>query len=60
MRQLFSTKVRIILVAAVLISAILAVLASLSSQTVPGMVVQTLLSPFKSIGNALTDTAEQY
>ena len=60
MRKLFSTKVRIILVAAILLSAVLAILASLSSQTIPGMVVQTILSPFKAIGNTLTDTAEQY
>ena len=60
MRQLFSTKVRIIIVVAILMSAILAVLAGLSNQTVPGMLVQTFLSPFRSIGNTLTNTAEQY
>ena len=60
MRQLFSTKVRIIIVVAILLSAILAVLAGLSNQTIPGMIVQGFLSPFRSIGNALTNTAEQY
>ena len=60
MRQLFSTKVRIIIVVAILISAIMAVLAGLSSQTLPGMAVQGILSPFRSIGNSLTNTAEQY
>ena len=60
MRQLFSTKVRIIIVVAILLSAILAVLAGLSSQTVPGTIVQGILSPFRSIGNSLTKTAEQY
>ena len=60
MRQLFSTKVRIIIVVAILISAILAVLAGLSNQTVPGTIVQSFLNPFRSIGNSLTKTAEQY
>jgi len=60
MRQLFSTKVRIIIVVAILMSAVFAVLAGLSNQTVPGAIVQTLLSPFRSIGNTLTNTAEQY
>ena len=60
MRQLFSTKVRIIIVVAILISAIMAVLAGLSSQTLPGMAVQGILTPFRSIGNSLTNTAEQY
>ena len=60
MRQLFSTKVRIIIVVAILLSAIMAVLAGLSSQTLPGMAVQGLLSPFRAIGNSLTNAAEQY
>ena len=51
MRQLFSTKVRIIIVVAIMLSAILAVMAGLSNQTVPGTIVQGLLSPFRSIGN---------
>ena len=60
MRQLFSTKVRIIIVVAILFSAIFAVLAGLSNQTVPGMLTQGFLSPFRSIANSLTKTAEQY
>ena len=60
MRHLFSTKVRIIIVVAILFSAIFAVLAGLSNQTVPGMLTQGFLSPFRSIANSLTKTAEQY
>ena len=60
MRHLFSTKLRIILVVAVLLSAILAVLAGISNQSIPGMIVQGLLAPFRAAGNALTQTAEQY
>ena len=60
MRQLFSTKLRIILVLAVLITAGLAVLASVTNQTFGDVLVQGLMSPFKAVGNALTSTAEQY
>ena len=60
MRQLFSTKVRIILVVAVLLTAILAVLASVGNQTIPGVVVQGLMTPVRMVGNALTSTAELY
>ena len=60
MRKLFSTKLRIIIVLAVLITAALAVAVSVSSQTPPGTAVQTLLAPLKSAFNALTKQAEQY
>ena len=60
MRQLFSTKLRIILVLAVLITAGLAVLASVTNQTFGDVLVQGLMSPFKAVGNALTSTAEKY
>ena len=60
MRHLFSTKVRIILVLAVLLAAALAVVAGVSEQSLPEVVVQGLLTPFKAAGNALTQTAEKY
>ena len=60
MRNLFSTKLRIIIVLAVLITAALAVAAGVSNQTLPGTVVQTVLTPFKAAFNALTKQAEQY
>ena len=60
MRNLFSTKLRVIVVAAILITAALAVAAGVSSQTAPGTFVQTLLTPLKSGFNALTKQAEQY
>ena len=60
MRHLFSTKVRIILVVAVLIAAALAILAGLGNQTAPGTAVQILMTPIRAIGNSLTRTAEQY
>ena len=60
MRNLFSTKLRIIIVLAVLITAALAVAASVTTQPLPGTVVQTVLTPFKAAFNALTKQAEQY
>ena len=60
MRHLFSTKVRIILVLAVLLAAGLAVIAGVSEQSLPEVIVQGVMAPFKAAGTALTDTAEKY
>lgn len=60
MRHLFSTKVRIILVVAVLLAAALAILAGLGEQTLPGTAAQMFMAPIRSIGTTLTRTAEQY
>ena len=60
MRNLFSTKVRIILVIVGLITAGCVIFASLGTQILPGTLVQTVLAPIKAIGNSLTRTAEQY
>ena len=60
MRKLFSAKVYIILVVAVLLTAGLAILSSTGTESLPGTIVQVLMSPIRAVGNALTDTAEQY
>ena len=60
MRKLLSSKLIIIIVVAVLITAALAIAAGVSSQTAPGTFVQTLLNPLKAGFNALTKQAEQY
>ena len=60
MRHLFSTKLRIILVVAVLLSAALAVVAGITNQTLPGEIVQGILAPFRGALNSLTGLAEQY
>ena len=60
MRKLFSTKVRIILVVALLLTAGLAIMSSTGTHSLPGTIVQTLMSPIRAVGNALTDTAEKY
>ena len=60
MRHLFSTKVRVILVLAVLIAAGLAVVAGVTNQSLPNMVVQGVLAPFRSAGTSLMETVEKY
>ena len=58
MRHLFSMKVRILLAAAVLVTAALAVVSNISGQSVPHILVQGVLAPFRYAGNALTGQAE--
>ena len=60
MRNLFSTKIKVILVVVVLLAAALTVLSNVTGQTIPDMVVQAALAPFRAAGNALTKQAEQY
>ena len=58
MRHLFSMKVRILLAAAVLVTAALAVVSNISGQSIPHILVQSVLAPFRYAGNALTGQAE--
>ena len=60
MRNLFSTKIKVILVVVVLLAAALTVLSNVTGQTIPDMVTQAALAPFRAAGNALTKQAEQY
>ena len=60
MRNLFSTRIKVIVVVAVLLAAALTVLSNVTGQTIPDMVVQAALAPFRAAGNALTKQAEQY
>ena len=59
MRHFFSAKVRIILIAAVLLTAGLAILSNVAGNTLPDDAVQGTLSPLRYAANALTDQAEQ-
>lgn len=59
MRHFFSTKVRIILIAAVLLTAGLAILSSVTGSSLPDTMVQGVLAPVRFAANALTDQAEQ-
>ena len=58
MRHLFTTKVRILLIAAVLLTAGLAVASGVTGMSVPRLVVQGVLAPFRYTGNLLTNQAE--
>ena len=60
MKQLFNTKLRIILVIAVLVTAGLSVLAGLTNQSLPDMVIQGLITPFRSAATSFTNTVERY
>ena len=55
-----STRVRIVIIAAILLAAGLAVLANTTNQSLPEVAIQTLMAPLKAAANALTDQAEQY
>ena len=58
MRHLFTNKIRALLVVAVLLTAGLAALSSISGQSIPGLLVQGILAPFRFAGNALTTQAQ--
>ncbi|MBQ7416190.1 MAG: rod shape-determining protein MreC [Oscillospiraceae bacterium] len=59
MRHFFSTRIRVVLILALLLTGILAVVSGLTGQNIPGMIVQTVLTPLRSGANALTNQAEQ-
>lgn len=60
MKHFFSTKVRVALLVAVLLSAGIAVLSSLTGMTVGDMFVKGILTPLRSGASQLTDQAEQF
>lgn len=59
MRYLFTKKVKIVLIVALLLAAGLAVASSLLGTTVGDLVVQAVLTPLRAGASALTDQAEQ-
>ena len=59
MKHLFSTRVKVLLIAAVLLTAGLAILSGATNQSIPSLVVQGLLTPFRAGANALTKQSEQ-
>jgi len=60
MRNLFTTRVKAILVIAVLLAVGLGILSGITGETVPELVVKGLMKPFRAAGTALTSTAEKY
>ena len=59
MKHLFSTRVKVLLIAAVLVSAGLAILSGATNQSIPSILVQGILTPFRAGANALTKQSEQ-
>ena len=59
MKHFFSTRIRVVLVAAVLLAVILAVISSLTGLSLPDMVVQGILTPIRTGVSRLTDQAEK-
>ena len=60
MRNLFSTRIKIIVVAAVLLTVALSILSGITNKTVVDLVIQGALTPFRAAGTALTTAAEKY
>lgn len=60
MRHLFSTRLRVILIVALLLSAGLAILSNATQLSIPNMLVQGFLAPFRAGAEALTSHAEQF
>ena len=60
MRHFFTSKIRWILILAVLLAVGLTVVTSLTGTDIPGLVVKGILTPIRSGAEALTRQAEQY
>ena len=59
MRHFFSSRVRVVLIAAVLLAVILSVVASLAGVSVPDLLVKSILTPIRTGASHLADQAEQ-
>lgn len=59
MRRFFSTRVRVVLVLAVLLAAVLAVISNITGLDFPEMVVQGIITPIRTGVSKLTDQATQ-
>lgn len=60
MRHLFSTRLRVILIIALVLSIGLTIVSGAVNQSIPSLLVQGLLAPLKAGANALTSQAEQF
>ena len=59
MRHFFSTRVRVVLIIAVLLTAVLAVVTNLTGVSLPELLVKGILTPIRTGASHLTDQAEQ-
>ena len=60
MRKLFSNKVRVILIAAIILTGALSILSGVSGASLPNQIVQGILAPVRAGANALTVRVEQF
>ena len=60
MRNLFSTRVKVILVVAALLTLGLSIASGITNTTVADLAVQGVLAPFRAAATSLTRTAEKY
>ena len=59
MKHFFTTRVRVVLIVAVLLAVALAVISDLTGLSIPDMVVKGVLTPIRTGVSRLTDRAEQ-
>ena len=59
MKYFFSTRVRVVLIVAVLLAVVLAVIGNLTGLSIPDMVVKGILTPIRTGASRLTDQAQQ-
>ena len=60
MRKLFNTKVRVIVIAAVILTAALSILSGVTGTSVPNLIIRGILTPIEAGANALATQVEQY
>ena len=60
MKHFFTSRVRVVMIIAVLLAVILIVVGSLTKVNIPGMLVQGALTPMRSGASALKDAAVQF
>ena len=60
MRHFFSTKVKVIIILAILLAVGLTVVKNITGKDIPGQIVQSVLAPIRAGAKALTNQAEQY
>ena len=58
MKHFFTARIRVILIAAVLLAVVLAVVSSLTGFSLPDMMVKGVLTPIRTGVSKLTDRAE--
>ena len=59
MKHFFTTRIRVVLIAALLIAAVLTVISSITGLNLPNMMVQGILTPIRTGVSRLTDQAEK-